>query len=278
MEETKTENSTKPQSYKLAIWSLVLGIVGAVLCVLLIPSLLAGIFGIIAIVRISQSKGLLIGMGKAIAGVILSGVGLFLFFGAIIVPNLLTGNMSSYEASAVSCLKYLPNAESLWFHQDVDGNGIKDYWTYDVSCFHLALRSDNTKISFIPLDLARADANPVKPGIFGDKYFRIIDLTEVTPTPKSGYLFRAMELDEKGHPYNQELVNGVPATNKSEFAFVAYPEVYAYSGINTFIVNEEGTIYANDTGNDANKIILTWPGVNPTGVEGPNGRFWRVAD
>src|SRR3989339_438205 len=263
MEETKTENSTKPQSYKLAIWSLVLGIVGAVLCVLLIPSLLAGIFGIIAIVRISQSKGLLIGMGKAIAGVILSGVGLFLFFGAIIVPNLLTGNMSSYEASAVSCLKYLPNAESLWFHQDVDGNGIKDYWTYDVSCFHLALRSDNTKISFIPLDLARADANPVKPGIFGDKYFRIIDLTEVTPTPKSGYLFRAMELDEKGNPYNQELVNGVPATNKSEFAFVAYPSVYGITGVKTYIINQTGTVYYTDCGSDAETIVLRWPGEQP---------------
>lgn len=95
--------------------------------------------------------------------------------------------------------------------------------------------------------------------------------------PKSGYWFQMMELDENGEPYTQEMVNNVPATNKTKFAIVAYPDVYATSGINTFIVNQEGTVYATDCGSDADKIVLQWPGNNPAAVTGPGGRQWSVA-
>ena len=74
------------------------------------------------------------------------------------------------------------------------------------------------------------------------------------------------------------------STNNSRFGFIAAPDAYGTSGINTFIVNNEGTIYANDTGGQANRWVTTasgglnWPGVNPTGVAGPGGRNWRAAD
>ncbi|MEK7309383.1 MAG: DUF4190 domain-containing protein, partial [Planctomycetota bacterium] len=66
MEEIKTDTGIQPQNCGWATWSLVLGIAGLVLCVLVIPSILAVIFGIIALVKIDASKGLLVGKGKAI--------------------------------------------------------------------------------------------------------------------------------------------------------------------------------------------------------------------
>jgi hypothetical protein len=287
MEEVKTDTAVIPQSCGWATASLVLGIIGLVLCVLIIPSILAIIFGIVALVKINAGKGLLVGKGKAIAGIILGGLWIIMIpfvaiVAAIAIPNLLSSRISANESSAVASLKVMTSAEAVWLQQDADGNGIKDYWTYDVSCFYRALRADNeTKVAFIPIDLAKADANPASSDIFGKGrkgHFGIAELPEVTSTSKSGYRFQVMDLDENGQPYNQEMVDGIPATNNSKFAIVAYPDMYGASGINTFIVNQEGTIYANDCGSDANKIILQWPGNNPAATTGPGGRQWRVAD
>jgi len=237
--------------------------------------------GIIALIRVKRNN--LRGKWMADWGIILSFI---IILATLIMPNV-GGHghrgLAANENSAAATLKLITAAEAMWRQQDCDGNGINDYWTYDISCFHRTYRSDNeTKICFIAIDSAKADMTPASMfgGIIPFGTPQIESWANLTTCPKSGYRFQAMVIDEKGMPYNQNPIgpNKIPATNSHKFAFVAYPEVYAYSGINTFIVNEEGTIYANDTGNDANKIILTWPGVNPTGVEGPNGRFWRVAD
>lgn len=63
-----------------AIASLVLGLVGAICCQsILIPSILAVIFGFVSKNRISLSKGGLKGDGMAIAGIILGFVGIVFF-------------------------------------------------------------------------------------------------------------------------------------------------------------------------------------------------------
>lgn len=138
MEEMKTETGVKPQSCGWATWSLVLGIVGLVLCILPIFSLLAIIFGIVGLVKINAGKGLLIGKGKAIAGIVLGGlwpvmIPVLAIVAAIVIPNLLTGRLSANEASAIGSLKLMTSAEAVWLQQDADNNGLKDYWTYDVS-------------------------------------------------------------------------------------------------------------------------------------------------
>ncbi|MBI5779462.1 MAG: DUF2950 family protein [Planctomycetes bacterium] len=284
MREITTDTAAKPQSCGLATWSLVLGITGLVLCVLIIPSILAVIFGIVALVKIGNSKGLLVGKGKAIAGIILGGLWVVMIpfiaiVAAIAIPNLLSGRISANEASAAASLKLMTSAEALWRQQDADGNGAMDYWTYDVSCFYRALRPDNaTEVAFIPIDLARADINPARSDVFGNTYFRITDLPELSSMPKNGYLFRAMELESNGQPYGQEMVDGIPAANQTKFAFVAYPATYGTTGVNTYIVNQEGTIYCTDCGSDSQKTVLQWPGINPCEEYGPGGRQWRVRE
>ncbi|MFH1230067.1 MAG: DUF4190 domain-containing protein, partial [Planctomycetota bacterium] len=197
----RLQPTVKPRTSKWATWSMVLGIIGIVLCFVVVPSLLAIIFGIIALVKISESNGLLAGKGRAIAGIILGGLWIVMIpflaiVAAIAIPNLLTGRMSANEAAAMASLKSFVSAESLWMHQDADGNGKEDYWTYDVSCLHRMYQADgSTKIAFIPIDLARADASPAKNYAFGKNIIEpLIDGT----VPKYGYLFRAMTYDENG--------------------------------------------------------------------------------
>jgi prepilin-type N-terminal cleavage/methylation domain-containing protein len=217
---------------------------------------------------------------------------------AIAIPNLLSGRMSANESSAGAALKLMTAAEATWLQQDPDGNGLKDYWTGDVSCLHRMYRADNTtKTAFIAIDLARADAAPLNPlGIttlpFGAPTIEV--WTNVVAAVKSGYWFQVMANHDllvtipPGTTYAVNNVGTVPsaACHNSRFGFMAAPDAYGTSGVNSFIVNQEGTIYANDTGAtvDANKWLTAagetrnWPTVNPAGQAGVGGRNWRVAD
>lgn len=88
----RPDNLTKSNAW--ATWSLVLGIIAIPLFVLIIPEILAIIFGIIALVNISKSKDKLKGKGPAIAGIILGGFAFILLMisiiAAIAIPNLLS--------------------------------------------------------------------------------------------------------------------------------------------------------------------------------------------
>jgi len=245
-----------------------------ILSALIISPIPGFILGIIASRQIKRHN--LKGKISAELGIILSiVVGLITL---IVIPNI-TGHRGGCgnENSATSALKLLASSENTWAQQDCDGNDIKDYWTYDVSCLHRTYRWDNaTKVAFIPIDMARADSNPITLSqsikTFGISP-QIENWATIPIAPKSGYWFQAMIADEKGMSYNQNTVGTteIPATNNSKFAFVAYPDVYGISGIRTFIVNEEGDIYARDMKSDKNKIILQWP--NAIEME-----KWRIAD
>jgi len=223
-------------------------------------------------------------VSKMIAGLYIP-FGIFVIF-YILIPPFLSGRISANETSAIGTLKQLASNEAIWQQQDPDRNGTRDFWTYDVSCLYRIYRPDGeNKTAFIPLDNARADA---KPAPYGQKDFfgnlpqiEIWDI--ITPQLKSGYFFRAMLTDENGIVYNQNSVgsNKILATNAKKFAFVAYPDKYGLSGYNTFIVNETGIIYANETDDrDDNvaKIVLHWSGLDPTKVKGPSGRYWKIAE
>lgn len=272
-----------PKTHPLATWSFVLGIIGCVLCGFLIPAeILAIIFGIIALVKISNSAGMLTGKGKAIAGIIMGGASFILIpFAAIIaaiaIPNLLSSRISANETCAISGLKMLVSTEATWMQQNPAGTDVKTYWTYDVSSFNRWFRADGqTKVNFIDIAFAKADAAPADTNAF-DKGKLAEEIMPITP--KSGYLYRAMLTDENGDSYNQDKINGINAANKYKFAFVAYPAIYGTNGVRTFIVNEEGTVYAVDTDSEANKIVLQWPGQNPASVDGPiAGRKWAQAE
>ncbi|MEW6026333.1 MAG: DUF2950 family protein [Planctomycetota bacterium] len=208
---------------------------------------------------------------------------------AIAIPNLLTSRISGNETSAMSSLRLLTNAESVWVQQDPDNNGRKDYWTYDVSCLHRTFRGNNIdKVAYIPVDLARADwaAAAASTNTFGAPP-AIEDWGSVSTGTKSGYWFQVLVRDAPGgnlYKVNTVGSTNTPACNNNLYGFMAAPDLYGMSGVNSFVVNEAGTVYANDTGNESDKWKTTsggglnWPGTNPAGENGPANRLWRVAD
>jgi Protein of unknown function (DUF2950) len=80
--------------------------------------------------------------------------------------------------------------------------------------------------------------------------------------PFYGYYFRRLENqgpDAKGgaKPY---LVNGKMTGG---FAYVAYPAKYGETGIQTFIINQDGVVFEKDLGKDTGNAAKTMTGFNP---------------
>jgi hypothetical protein len=196
--------------------------------------------------------------------------------GGGVMPNV---DVAPADEAAIACLKLLVSTQAVWKQTDADGNGIKDYWTYDVSCFHRFYRADGTtKCNFIDIAMAKADGARCPDAVFEDMIQAWENDEAMTITPKSGYFIRAMVEDETGTPYNQGEVNGVKAANSTKFAFVAYPAEYGVTGTMVYIIDNGGTIYCADPGSDDAKVILKWPADQPTAVAGPGGTNWQVAE
>lgn len=126
MEEPKVTTGNTPQKSALATWSLILGIIAIPLCFLLIPGVLAVIFGIIALVKINSSTGLLTGKGKAIAGLILGGASFILLpivgiVAAIVIPNLIAHKKA---ASVMDVDHVIAQVPSLQTQTEVSNDGL----------------------------------------------------------------------------------------------------------------------------------------------------------
>jgi hypothetical protein len=262
----------KPIS-KLALTSLILALLP--FCITNIVSLVLGI-GALQKIKKSSATSMynMKGRWMAIVGIILSSFIILLYLCHDMFIPIHRIPMSASKTFAVNSLRRIASAEDIWRQQDIDRNGIKDYWTYDVSCLHRMYRLDNsTKVDLIYSSIASLDALPADVkniNFFGDEP-RITPLNEYRP--KYGYYFRAMMMDENGIPYNQNPVgtNKILATNNNKFAFVAYPLIYGEYSTYTVIVNEKEIVYIRDFGSDGKKIVLQWPA--PEELEGKNAKW-----
>ncbi|MDD5195562.1 MAG: DUF4190 domain-containing protein [Candidatus Omnitrophica bacterium] len=114
----------KQKTHGLAIASLVLG------CLILIPligmifSLLAIVFGIIALVAISKNKEVYKGGGLAITGLVLGVVGIVIIpvmlglVAAIAIPNFLRARATANEAGAQASIRTISTAAMLYREQN----------------------------------------------------------------------------------------------------------------------------------------------------------------
>jgi hypothetical protein len=204
----------------------------------------------------------------------------------IILRGPMTMSMSQIPANeicAIAGLAMLFSTNATWNQQNPAGCSCKAYWTYDISCFNRMFRPDGkTKVNFVNLTFAKADGKQpfAAANVFGAGV-SLEDWSNVSPKPKSGYWFQAMTDDGSGaNSYLTVTVGGnnIAASNQYKFGFVAYPAEYGKTGVRTFIINEAGTVYAIDCGSDEKKIVIKWPGGDPTQVKGPGGKPWEVAD
>lgn len=174
---------------------------------------------------------------KSILAILLSALAGFLWWQRQQHPSLRASN----ERNASACLKILAAAEVEFRTNDRDRNGIKDFWTGDVTGLfaHGAL---------IDSHLAHMDSRPIMP-------------PGSPPWGQWGYYLVAMDVDESQSP-PEELRQETDKTSGkvhhlTKFALCAYPAEYGVSGRQTFIINEGATIYKCDTGG---RPVLRWPG------------------
>lgn len=172
-------------------------------------------------------------------------------------------------------------AEQLWKEIDYDKNGKHDYWTYDVWCIYVIPFGLNPGDTPITPDILYADACAADNKTF-ESFTNNKPNYNVTYTPRAynEYLIRAMVYDENGIKYNQNEVGTakIPACNDNKFAFVWFPFKYGKYSRYTMIVNETGFIYKADCGSDAEKMVLKWPGKDPTKVVSPGGEYWEKVE
>ncbi|MBI3096648.1 MAG: DUF2950 family protein [Planctomycetes bacterium] len=214
-------------------------------------------------------------------------VAIIAIIAAIAIPSLLRSRIAANETSAVAALKQLVSTESTWRQTDSDGNGVQDYWTYDLAGFYGMQDASGAILKFIDVNFAKADGSrrvsySGKPTTNG---------TACVAIAKSGYKFRSMVNDDGAGTPAAYCVNYVPsqktvsvlrhgttngyatACNSYLFGFTAIPDTYNTTGIRIFIVCEEGVIYGVDAG--SNTFQTTWPGTDPT-AKTKSGRFWSV--
>lgn len=140
------------------------------------------------------------------------------------------------ERWAADALNRIARAEFVWRQRDMDADGVLNFYVGDLA-FLEAQAGERAKPPFhLPEGLLKADW-----GRLG-----------ADAVPFHGYYFAAMSRNGDNVPY----VNG----QRFEFGFEAWPAVYRDSGLRTFIVNQEGHVYAKD---HAGGMQITWPEPDP---------------
>lgn len=168
--------------------------------------------------------------------------------------------MADNQMQAMSKLKELSTIERMIQADDRDGDGVNAFWTRDVAGL-FAFRPSGWKEGLNLIDVQVAQSDPIGfqnyPGAFKD----------AEPQPYYGYWFVMIKKDVNGKPLALDLNgDGLAAENADRFAICAYPEEYQRTGVQTFVINEEGIPWSKDT---EGKPVEGYPGPDPS-AEGWN--------
>lgn len=170
------------------------------------------------------------------------------------MKEILYRRVGTNENDAIDTLHTLVEAQREYGAQMHDGSKTKQY----------ALKFISTAGKQDGLYWKTDDSQPPSPigPLVADASSEGYTAQQGTPTPFHGYYFRILTKQgpaAKGGARDYE-VNG--ALTKG-FAFVAYPAQYRNSGVMTFIVNQDGTVYQKDLGSDTEKLGAAMTEYNP---------------
>ena len=166
------------------------------------------------------------------------------------------------ENDAIDILHTLVEAQQEYASETHDGNSTKQY--------AMKFVSDEGKQN--GLYWKTSDNQPPSPigPLLAEAQSEGYTVTQGKATPYHGYYYRmltkqgaAAKGGARSYVVNGQLTKG--------FAFVAFPAEYRNSGVMTFIVNEDGTVYEKDLGADTAKLAGAMTEYNPD-------KSWRVVD
>jgi len=175
---------------------------------------------------------------------------------AIAIPNLREGEKNANETAAITCLRQFLGAQSVYHRTDYDGDGVKEY----------------AQRLFLLYDYD-GDAGPAVPLKLIDLAFAKAEYTAgyVTQGPRTGYYFADHETGRSGAPFSPDN-NGDGYLDG--FGLTGFPAQYNRTGLKTFVIDTEGTVYENilpnlDFDNQAT-LPIAWPDLD--------GEKWTVID
>jgi type IV pilus assembly protein PilA len=186
-------------------------------------------------------------------------VAIIAIIAAIAIPSLLRSKMSANHSNAGAALKSLVTQEGIWRSQDIDKNGVADYWAKDVAGFYGVCDASLKCVALIDLAFAQADlgtGTPAAPAFAFTYKIGSSTGTTLLKGPKQGYLFKAVTTDQNAANYCDatitQLSQAVPLggvaglTNSARFGFTSIPKVYNSDGILSFVVGEDGVVWQKD--------------------------------
>ena len=175
------------------------------------------------------------------------------------MKEILYRRVGTNENDAIETLHTLVEAQREYVSRMHDGSKTKQY----------ALKFISTAGKQDGLYWKTDDSQPPSPigPLVADASSEGYTAQQGTPTPFHGYYFRILTKQgaaAKGGARDY-VVNG--ALTKG-FGFVAYPAQYRNSGVMTFIVDQDGTVYEKDLGADTEKLGAAMTEYNPDGTWG----------
>ncbi len=153
---------------------------------------------------------------------------------AIAIPSLLRSRMAANETAAAACCKAYAEAQEIYHRTDYNKDGVLEY---------AQTMRDLLETKPGTGDLALIDRTMANAEMPSDK-----------ATPKAGYLFKVLKAQGAHATGGQRnyVVNGHMTLG---YAFVAYPAAYDSTGRDTFIINNNGTIFQKDLGADTARLV-----------------------
>ncbi len=147
---------------------------------------------------------------------------------AIAIRNRLRANMAANESAAIAAMRTYAGAQNIFHRTDYDGDTILEYCTPDNTESPDFTYLNGTEVDGVPIELIDDAFANAKLGAPGAK-------------PKAGYYFIDISHDVTGAQYRAPFSYGL----------CAIPAEYGKTGINTFIIDVQGTVFQFDNGGKA---------------------------
>ena len=161
---------------------------------------------------------------------------------AIAIPNLLRSKMAANETAAIAALRTYCGAENIFHRTDYDSDAILEYAGPGQQGTQTAQNSYTALNTVL---------------VAGDKIELIDSAFAAASTsiqPKAGYWFRDLQQDRNANPYNAAFTYGLCASAGQ----------YNRSGLNTFVVDVQGTVFQRDLGATNTSGLTQFPDTDST--------------
>ena len=168
---------------------------------------------------------------------------------AIAIPGLLRARIASNERNASASLKSVVTAEENFKSNDLDRNAINDYWTGDIAGLYCLQVIATTNAVAALNDIGVASADIFQNGAaFASADVNYNAALLLASSPKTGYCYQALILDQQGTVYAADTGDGFPVHSFGKFGFMAVPVSWDSTGNFAMIVNEGASVFRQDFG------------------------------